>query len=235
MKLTLRSLVATLFFAGMAVYAAPTDCGLGTPPVGGSITGLTFTCAGLTFSNFDQQNAGGPAGFPNITFAGANYVVDATGITVNVQFSPNISTTTALGLRDAHFFFTVSGAPITMVDLGIQGFGATVGEFVCSQQYTVNAVCPGTNLASTSVKTLPGGSLTSISAPFAPDASIGIYKDILVDPAATTDGQASLTTLTQSFHFPGAGDVATPEPATFALIGGGLALLGLARRRQRSA
>lgn len=212
MNRTVLVVLAIALVAGLA--SADTACTSGPLAVNNS---TMISCGGLTFSNFNVINAGGVSN-PVIDYVSS----DSANTSVNIQFNPNLSG--ANGPQDVHFYYQVTGAPLTGVDLTVGGVGATVIERVCGASIPTmgpNAnVCPdGTGLANLIAFSSPPGpnsaqQMFSTSAPTA-----FVYKDIGV----TAGG--GLTSFTQSWHSE------IPEPTTFLLIGPALLGLGLLRRR----
>ncbi len=221
MNRVVLSALAILAIAGMA-GATTVTCP--APPNGGvpaDIMGLTISCGGLTFSNFNVIPATGFSG--SMTPAVSLVSVDQTGGSVNVSWNPNL--TGANGAQDIHFYYQVSG-PATGVDLTVGGVNATVVERVCSSAIPTS----GPN-----INTCPAGTgqanFVAFSAPPGPNmanakvsgSSFFVYKDLGV-----TQGGA-LTTFTQSWETGGQ----VPEPASMLLIGTGFIALGMLRRRAR--
>lgn len=207
-KVRMRKFFLMLAIAVICVATASAD-GLCTDTTHGNIDVLTpgFFCelGGLTFSNFSANLTGA------INLTGAQLV----GSVVYLTFNPNMAPTS--GSLDRYFYFQVTGG-VLGVDL-INGGGSVTSIFerVCSSPIGIGNICsqPGTQLAE--MTAFGGGQdLVMLDGIYSP---IYIYKDIFVPQ------NGHLSSFTQSFH--------TPEPLTFGLIGSGLLLLGLLRRRAR--
>ena len=236
------ALPAALIIAVGTMQATPVAC---TPNVAGTLTTvvatapgaslMTLTCSSgstnIIFSNFQAVDASGgtTTGLPinYIAGLGNTYIDTATGI-VNLSLNPNFPNA---GFKDIHYTFdVVSNVPIVSVDMGVGGAGTgtvTIDETVCSagtanmNLATGNCTNGSTMLASLSQganSTTPGGQLY-FTPPGATSTTLGVFKDI-----GATNGEG-LTAFTQSFHF-------IPEPATFALMGAGLILFALSRRKR---
>jgi hypothetical protein len=190
---------------------------------GNSVVDSSFTCGGLSFSNFSEVDAGGSStptpwtGYFNLVTAGAG------GGVVNLGFNPNLTPTTT-ATSDLWFFFTVSGAGLDQVDLSVNGVGASVSETICSAAFTANGTCTGTVLTSLGNT----GATNKLSGTFGPVSTIYIFKDIKVGGVGTDPGH--LTSIGQSFH----ATTTVPEPATLSMMGLGLLGLGLIGRRRKS-
>jgi hypothetical protein len=180
----------------------------------------SFSCAGLTFSNFIGIDAGGVPN-PNVSLVAAE--TTNTG-NVNLLFNPGLTAG-----QDLHLFFTVTGG-LNGIDLSVGGTTTSaVTERACgapliTSTTDTNRLCPsGTGLIST-----PGSSINATAGQTVATALTGtsqqtwIFKDI-----TTGSSDVDLTSLTQSFH-------PIPEPMSFVLMGSGLLGLGLARRRRRA-
>jgi hypothetical protein len=203
-------MLAIALVAGLA--SADTTCTSGPLAVNSS---TMISCGGLTFSNFNVINAGGVSN-PVIDYVSSD---TATG-SVNIQFNPNLSG--ANGPQDLHFYYEVSGAPLTGVDLTTGGVNATIIERVCSTSIPSTGPNANTCPDSTSLANMIVFSSGPISANQTFPMSVNtafVYKDIGVGSGG------GLTSFTQSWHSE------IPEPTTFLLIGPALLGLGLLRRR----
>ena len=221
-RLLWLSLFIALAFALGTANATPMYC---TPPTtttmatdGVAPTGLTINCNGVVFSNFTITNATNAAGASLAYVVGtpiANILMGSywDGGTIVLAFNPNLNNNAVT--QDVHITFNVSSAsPISMVggSAGVQG----VQEIICS----------GLNNVSTSGACLSGSPIGMISYPPTASVKLGanngqlsVWKDGSHAPGFALSG------FTQTFQV-------VPEPATFALFGGGLLLFALARRKK---
>ena len=203
MNKLLLVLVASLASVGLAI-AAPVPC-TAPPPPGVDVMGLTYTCGGLTFTDFNVVGAANVQN-PLVTLTGATYDAD-TG-EVDLSFNPNLMSE---GIQDIYLYFMVQGYT-NGADLAVGGTNASVSEKICSEPFVSN-VCESGVLAS-----LWGVSDQSRQwAWYEGTTGIYIFKDISIN-------NGELSSFTESFH-------AVPEPLTFVLLGSGLLGLGLLRRR----
>jgi hypothetical protein len=204
----------------MAANAATVTC-MSTPIqlMPGLNPTVSFTCDGLTFSNFDLINLtgtnGGHLDINNVTY-------DTTTNIVNLNENPNLGS----GGHE-NLLFTVTG-PLVEIDMSVGGTLATVTERACANPVSTTGTLAGlcTNAAGTTNAT-PLGQFTvssgelgqPIAATFGANSPTYIYKDI----AAGVGG--GLSDMNESF---GSG---VPEPATMTLLGASLLGLGMLRRR----
>lgn len=218
------SLFIALVIALGTANATPMYC---TPPttttlatVGGPPTGASLNCGGVVFGNFTITDAG------NSPSAFLVYVVDTVNILngsrydpatggITLAFNPNLNNN--LVAQDVHITFNVSSAlPIISVggSAGITG----IQEIVCSGLNSVgmsgNCLAGSTQLGAIAFPP------TATAILGANNGQVSIWKD-----AAHAAGTA-LSGFTETYN------VAVPEPATFALFGGGLLLFALARRKR---
>ena len=226
-RLVLPSL-AVLALAGMATAATVTCPAPPNNGVPADVIGLTVTCGGLTFSNFNViPGAGTSTVFMDLVS------VDLTGTTVSLSFNPNMSVPT--GHQDIHFYYQVTGNAVG-VDLAVGGVNATVIERVCSQPIptsggTANTCPTGSSLANfLAVSTPPGPSVASATFPAGSGSTFYVFKDIGVTTGQFQPGGGALTSFTQSWEIGGGGGQ-VPEPASVLLIGSGIFALGILRRR----
>jgi PEP-CTERM motif len=235
MKRFVLPLLALLALAGVA-GAATVTCP--APPNGGvpaDVIGLTISCGGLTFSNFNVIPAGGFRS--GVTPTVDLVTVDFSGGSVNLNLNPNM--TAPSGSQDIHFYYQVSG-PATGVDLALGGVNATVIERVCSQPIASSGAmantCPsGSSLANfVAFSTPPGPNTASVTFPSGSGSSFYVYKDLGVTAGQLSPGGGALTSFTQSWETGGGGGQ-VPEPASMLLIGSGFIALGMLRRRVRKA
>lgn len=230
----------------VGMSAAPVACTPSGNPavtlavVGGAPTGATITCGNVVFSNFvatDFGNASGDAFTYGQGTLGANdgtWYDPTTGI-INLAFNPNFSNN--MSPQDIHLTFnaTASGNWVLFgVDGTIGGQGAHYTETVCNGVNNAGSPCTNnaTQLAQFSVYSSNLGGPTSYGpVAFAGNAtatSISVFKDI--GAITVGDQRPTLTAMSQSFEFRISG---VPEPATFAMLGGGLLVLAIARRRKK--
>jgi hypothetical protein len=179
--------------------------------------GGPIVCGAVTFSNFQVFDAAPSTstGSPFVLLSGTY-----DGATTTLSFNPNLNNASVN--QDIHVLFSVSStSPI--IGAGLMNGGSTnsgINERFCSGSVDpFSGVCSGgTQLGALSA---PGG--VSASSTVAPAAtSFTVYKDV-GHPAT-----GELTGFTQTFTTQG-----VPEPATFAMLGGGLVLFALARRKKR--
>lgn len=237
------ALPAALIVAVGTIQATPVAC---TPNVAGTLTTvvasapgtslMTLTCSSggtnIIFSNFQAVDASGgtTTGLPinYIAGLGNTYIDTALGI-VNVSLNPNFPN---VGFKDIHYTFdVVSNVPLTSVDMSVAGAGrgtVTIDEIVCSGGTAnmnlatggcINGSSMLANMSQGANSSTPGGQQLFTPAG-ASSTTLGVFKDI-----GATNGEG-LTAFTQSFHF------AVPEPATFALMGAGLILFAISRRKR---
>lgn len=219
----MKKLLLLLAVISISVASAATiNCNVSpnAPPVfvPGSPTPTVVTCdvygTNVIFDQFEVIPAtpGAPSQFSlNQAF------FDTVANTIYLQFNPSLSN----GL-DSYLYFRVSSsaALLTGVDMTVSGANATVTELVCSDPINrlTNVCNPGTTLANFAVSSGQSGDVLFNSA----QSTIYIYKNVLTTQPPPT---SELSSFTQSFHV-------VPEPATFALLGGGLVAFALYRRRR---
>ena len=206
--------------------ASPVSCGVAPiSPIDvvnaspGIPSAVSFTCGGLTFSNFNAVDAGNTSGL-QVNLVDATF--DAATGWVVLSFNPNMT----LPNEDMWFFYKVTGS-ILELDLTNNGSGNTsIFERGCSSPTTASGACSvaGTQLGKTDL-IASGGSATVFSGAFPVTSPVYVYKDI---QTLQGTGTTHLTSFSQSFHTP-----TVPEPVTFSLMGVGLLGLGLLRKRMR--
>lgn len=180
----------------------------------------SVVCGDVTFSNLQAFDAAPPTstGAPIVLLSGT-YNGSMTTLIVN----PNLNDASVN--QDIHLLFSVSStSSILRVTVGNGGSTKSgISETLCSESVSpFSGLCSGgATLASL---TAAGGVTTSADLTM-PSTSFDVYKDI-GHPAG-----GELTGFSQTFTS-GAVSRASdtvPEPATFAMLGGGLLALGLVR------
>jgi len=222
MKRTFGMTAMVIAFSALAVTASasPTSCGPpAVPPslvadtvdAGNTVGSLTYTCGGLTFSNFFATDAGGVPIGTTVFLSSATF--DSTTGIVLLNFNPSLTLGTA---EDLHFSFTVTGA-ITAVDLTVFGSNSSISETICGSPIVpVNTGCSPALVPT--INRLSGQS--EVTSNTFSSSLTTIFKDI------NKGADGDLTSFNQSFH------TAVPEPMTLSMMGVGLLGLGLMRRRQ---
>jgi hypothetical protein len=238
------ALPAVLIIAAGTIHATPVAC---TPNVAGTLTTvvgtapgtsmMTLTCSSggtnIIFSNFQAIDASGGTTtgllINYIAGLGNTYIDTGSGI-VNLSLNPNFP---SVGAKDIHYTFdVVSSVALTSVDMSVGGAGTgtvTIDEVVCSGGTAnmnlatggcINGSTMLANMSQAANSSTPGGQQL-FTPPGATSMTLGVFKDI-----GATNGEG-LTSFTQSFHFS-----TVPEPATFALMGAGLILFAVSRRKR---
>lgn len=232
------SLVTALGLATTAITAFATP----VCPDGASLS--TFLVAGYScqvgdkmFSNFSYVSS---------AFGGA-LAVPASGVTVDTLgpagtgasiFDANIGLQFNSGWNalagqttdaDIGFTVTVLGGALQIEDFGLAQVSGVLpnGSASVVENGCGPAPCTPSELAVMTFDS--GGSNTQRVADtmFSPLGSVTVSKDISVTGGTT--GSAHLSLVSDTFS-----QVVIPEPMTLAFIGGGLALLGVARLRRRA-
>ncbi len=222
MKNRLFGISIGLMAMGAIASATTVDCPAPPPPaqtvatVGAGVSAYSFSCGGLTFSNFQAVDAGNTTGL-EINLVSAT--VDDAGM-VLLNFNPSLN----LLNQDLWFYFQVDGG-VTQVDLTNGGtINTSIQETACSTAIGAGNGCTGGSayLLGNTPLVAGGQQATVFSDVFGATSPVYIYKDISTGHTGTTH----MTSFSQSFH------TAVPEPMTLSMMGLGLLGLGLMRRRQ---
>ncbi len=184
----------------------------------------TFSCDGVTFSNFVLSGVTG----------GATGRLDILSVTVSSTGNIVLSENPNLGAaQHENLWFTVSGS-LSSVDLSVGGTAATVTERVCQNPIpmggALNGLCTD---ASGTTNMTPLANLTVHSGDLGQPVTVAVprmttyyvYKDI----ATGTGG--GLSDMNESFHAAST----VPEPASMLLLGSGLMLVSLGSKFARRA
>src|SRR6476646_1143249 len=191
----------------------------------GTVTGGgPVVCGDITFNNFQVFDAAPSTstGSPFVLLSGTY-----DGSSATLAFNPNLNNASVN--QDVHLLFNVfSTSPI--ITIGLTNGGSTnsgIQERLCSGSIDpFSGVCSGgTQVASLTA----AGGVTTTAVLTVPSTSLNVYKDI-GHPAG-----GEMTGFSQTFTTAPVSAVesgAVPEPATFAMLGGGLLALALARRKK---
>jgi hypothetical protein len=190
----------------------------------GNTTSVICTNGPLTFSSFAYANN---LGDPSPIVSLSNPQPGNVGSDFFLGLNPNLLGPAA---EDLHLIFLVSGANILQVSLNNSGGQlSSITEHVCSSAGGSTALQISNFEGSGDCTQLQGGLqvgvLTAndgvnVSENIIPTSNLWVWKDIGV----ASGGHNSAFTQ----------DFLVPEPATLLLIGGGLAALGVIRRRKKA-
>ncbi|MGA2580215.1 MAG: PEP-CTERM sorting domain-containing protein [Bryobacteraceae bacterium] len=198
------------------------DSGVDDPVVNTTV----ITCGSLVFSNFDVPNfTGGTSGLVDI-LGGTDY--DSETGAAYLNFNPNLVGAT----QYTQLMFEVTGG-VGQIGMSLGGDNASVTERACANP--VPLAGPLALLCTDPTGTIyeaPLGLITVasdaaaqpvFSAPFPNTSPVYVFDDI------QTGAAGQLGQFTQIFD-----GSAVPEPLTTVLLGSGLLILGLLRRRVRA-
>ncbi len=246
-RLNWISILLPLVVFSIALSAAPVSCSdnpntgflatVAAPGTMPAISSSTVTCGPVTFSLFRAQDAsGGTTTGLTVNESGSTY--DPSTGTAVLGFNPGFVASTTF--QDIHLMFNVtSSQPISAADLRTGGSGSIITERLCTGQNDfASGICMGGS-TQLGVLTAASGQINTITltagagGPATTTTSLWAFKDIGKSAGATGSGNCSptcpteLTSVGESFTVS-----AVPEPATFAMLGGGLLLFALARRKR---
>jgi hypothetical protein len=223
MKRNLLTLFAVLVLCASA-NAAIIPCVSSVISITDGMSSPTFTCNGLTFSNFLVSNlSGGAVGRVDIN----SVSFDSSTGEVVLNENPNLESA-----QHENLYFTVTGG-VTHIDLAVGGTAATVTERACANPFALTGntatLCSNPSRSNgfqtTTVMTVSGQHLSQpLTSAFFRTGTVYVIEDILT---ATGGG---LTTLTEGLGTSVSSGAAVPEPATLALLGSAVIWLGVLRK-----
>lgn len=210
------------FLAGAIAQANQVTCiGASGSVLEGFNSTISFTCGSMTFSSFRLPDAeGGAIGRVDIVGASFNPMTGA----VTLQLDPNLDSA-----QDELFGFEVDGG-VSRAGVSMSGNDAHVSEQFCSSPVAILGPlanqCPhGTQLAQ--VADYSGNpSQPAYSSKFDETAALYVMKDIQTGNG-NPYGAGQVSILNEVFI-----PYQVPEPLSFILLGSGLAVVGLLRRRR---
>lgn len=219
---------ATALIALSAAHsiAAPVACPDSPPPAltvdtyptSGS-SSFSYSCAGMTFSNFEVVPASGNLTFGQIDLTAA-YQDDGEVI---LTFNPNLQNPSFNMAVDLYMYYMVTGSNLSGIDLAVRGSNSAITESACSSGIDrVNGnICVGGKLGELAVITNFSGEARADMMFPNPVNSYWVFKDINVGP------RGELTSFSQSHH-----SSPIPEPGTWALISSALPAIWFVRRKR---
>jgi hypothetical protein len=204
-------LLATLLILAVSASAAPVDC---TTVFGSNVLALNpdgCYLDGLVFDQFAVASAP-PGG--NVFLSSIGTQVSGTWVNLGFQLTQPSSLPGDIILE--YRVTAMNGAVINGVDNAHNGIDVRIQEIVCSSALVAGGCPTGNVLANFANPPTPNSTLV----PFADQTQVWIQKDIQFNTA-----NAFISSFTNSHHV-------VPEPATFAMLGGGLVMFALYRRRR---
>ncbi len=224
--------LAVILACSVVAFAGP--CPTTTYDVYVDTLGGGCTINDQTYSAFTYSGSSNPPG-NQIPAGGVNVNPITTAGNPGLNFTAGWLASNSTGVleEDSLFSWTVnSSTPITDLTLAISGasFSGT-GEVVVAEQACLGALlpsCSGGTIITLSVFTDAAGTQLVDTASFTGVTEISVSKNLTV--AAGTDGEATVSSLTDQFSEQGSGSV--PEPSSITKLGlGAVAVIGFARRK----